>query len=832
VINKEEKNGDKMKMKAILICLVLIISGILIIPLNIGAVNEDGPSPAMGSRADTNNTKNDGEPIVLIVNTTFPPTNISNVPGYKVIFNITVTDDDEPPNGSYIMNATLHLGAITGNPTEWVPMVYNYHPPYNQTRKTGSWNYEWVVPTGVQPGIYDIMLNVSDSGNISDNNNHSMYNTSQSFSISIHQVNRGPTKVGTGHELAVDEDEKGFFLLDAIFADDDIDTIPKNTDLDSFTFEFWDGTGWSNSFDFGNYSLAVDSIGNFTLVPDDNWFNKASPTATPPAADTIMVRAYDSKGAAVTHNVTIKVLSMNDAPMFKAVADWTWNLPAAGVDTTKGEFSYDEDKLWTIEVMAMDNDTANPTPDTLQFSIDSTPSLDSKFDIDPSTGIFNFTPVNAEVGVYDVEINVSDDVGDFDLINITFDIGNTNDDPKLLKVKVGVLSEDIADNEANLSGAMQATQDIVFNFTVEAEDDDIEIGETDSLVFAVAEGPATSTGAYGKTMWNFTYTPDNDDAVAGHVDVKITVKDLTGSTVDDFVNITINIQNINDPPKIIDVDDDAPPADKELDMGKIKVGDYSNFTIEASDIDNDELSLDTETPMSYITITEIEDNKWNVSFKPNTAQIDKNITVNFSVSDRPLLGLTDYVLITWAVESGVPPPPDNLDPDISVTSTVTTFNFGDDIVIEGTWSDDASLTDDMDIMVDMYDSNATLIQISGFMTEFTDTTWKVTIEAADLPSDLPAGTYSIQIDLDDGKGGSILTSVDIEVKEKKADEEDEEKTMSMGLFDYDILIILIIIVVVILAAVGVIMSKKKKAAAEEAEVPPEAPPMPVACTGW
>jgi VCBS repeat-containing protein len=817
---------------------ILSLLYILLLPQDIGYVDGLSESFVSDSRADMNYYKNNMEPIVTIYTPVYPPDNITNTAGNIIVFNISVTENDDPPNGSYIANATVHVGALTGIPTQWVAMeYYNHHPfNFNVSRKVGTWILNWTLPNVVQPGIYDIMVNVSDSGNISDSNNHRLFNNSQSLSISIHQENRAPTAMGTRHELEVDEDEDGFFLLDDIFVDEDIDSIPKNTDLDSLTFEFWDGKDWSTTHDFGNYSLAVDSIGNLTMVPDDNWFNIAHPVATPPAEDRIMVRAYDSMDASVSHNVTIKVISMNDAPVIKPIYDWTWNLPAAGVDITKGEFSYDEDELWTIQLMAMDNDTNNPIPDTIQFRSESTPALDSRFDIDPPTGIFNFTPVNTDVGVYSVEINVSDDDGDFELINIIFDIENTNDDPKLKKIIVGSQSKDIVDNEVTLSGTMKATQDIEFNFTVEAADDDIEIGETDSLVFAVAEGPAVSMGVYGKTKWNFSYTPDNDDALRGYFKATITVKDLTGISIDDEVEITVVVNNKNNAPTITRVDGGKPPNDKKLDMGKIKVGEYSNFTIEASDIDNDDLTLDTETPMSYITLTEFEDNKWKVSFKPNTAMVRKNVTVNFSVSDRPLLGLMDYIVIKWTVESAIPPLPDQIPKIEFKTEPGENFMYGDKIVIEGTWSNPNGMDTiliEFEIVYPDGSYSGTFkskdyLPLGLNLEIHPNGSWIFTLDTNEVTEDA-LGRYLLifkAIDTMDGLESDLVNIVIFlnedgngngqHDRRRNDDVQEEEEPMSMGIFAFDIPIILTIIsIIIILIAAGIILSKMKTKAREE-----------------
>jgi hypothetical protein len=283
-------------------------------------------------------------------------------------------------------------------------------------------------------------------------------------------------------------------------------------------------------------------------------------------------------------------------------------------------------------------------------------------------------------------------------------------------------------------------------------------------------------------------------------------------------------------------------------MGNIYVNEYSNFTIAASDIDEDTLTLTADN--TDVSITELEYGLWQISFQP---LVEENVTVNFTLNDGEV---TDYYNLFWAVETKEPPEPPNRAPTLGITTASgTKFNLGDDVVIEGTWSD----PDEDEILVQLIivfpDGNTYPIEILGiliyidppetpiegdfhYLVVNDDGTWKYTFQSSQYKDlfkeaekiglqgffgpEMTKGDYTFSFQATDDtllSGWFGLTSenanITVELTEKKKDDGDgdgdgdDELTMSMGMFNYDIIIILIIIIVIILVVVMVLMKMKK-----------------------
>lgn len=661
----------RKKILTLIFCVVLIASGLFIMIPTAGA--NDNTIVLRGARAPEapgNNTTNDYPPTIVKNSPLAPNNNFTNAAGTQIVFNITLTDDDEPPNGSHIANASVHVGVFGAAPSFAAMEFWNFTGS-NVTRQTGRWVYNFTLPAGAAPGRYFVNVNASDAGNITDSNKNQTYNN-DTFEIILHQENRAPTQNDTTvREVMCDEDAAvAYFELDEIFADEDVDNPPPYTNPDSLMFEMWDGAAWTTSYDFGNYTITVDDVtGNLTFVPDANWFNAqdASNPASVPAEDKIMFRVNDTHQANVTHNLTFRVTSVNDLPALAHPSLWIID---ANLTFNVDEFDGYENTGWSIQALAEDVDLLNPVPDTLTFGVENSAELPTMMAIS-SAGLFNFTPTNDDVGIYMVNVTVTDGTAT-DTVTVYFDIANVNDDPVLMMVHVGANWVPIIFNSANLAGANSATEDEEFKFTVEAADDDIDHGDTLSFSGTGPSSLVMDFTGWGATKWNFSFTPTNDDALYGYESVTVNVYD-EASTTSDWATLTIDVNNVNDAPVIVTVDYYY-PYNKMVEMAPTYKGEYDNFSISAEDIDGDTLTLIADN--KDMTITAIDEDYWDVSFHPTTSGI---VTVNFTVSDGQE---TDYVLATWDVMGATPP-------EITI-STVddTQFAIDENIVIDGTWYDE------------------------------------------------------------------------------------------------------------------------------------------------
>jgi hypothetical protein len=605
---------------------------------------------------------------------------------------------------------------------------------------------------------------------------------------------------------------------------------------------------YSNSIDNNNISVVIHANSSVTFTPVANWFGSAVVTFF--ANDTVFEASSD---------LNITVNSVNDMPVLELADNWLEGENNTAVSFDGENINVDQGGIVNLTANATDIDSA-----TLTFSVDSFNLTGIVATEDPFTitsgGTIDFTPDNDQVGSFEFTLNVTDGE-DYAAKNFTFIVGDVNDPPVITKVWVGTNSVNVVDNAASLAGVMAATEDEEFNFTVQGMD--IDVGDT--LTFKKESGPfALVTSIFDDMRTNFSFTPTNNDAMMKYVHINITVSD--DSLPDDYVMINITVNGVNDPPIFTAIGSLPATGLRYRDMGDIYVNEYSNFTIAASDIDEDTLTLTADN--SDVTISELEYGLWEVSFHPT---MEENVTINFTLSDGEI---TDYYNLFWVVETKEPPKPPNREPVVGITTASgTKFNLGDDVVIEGTWSD----PDEDDVIIELIitfpDGNTYPIDILGFLSfieppdapaeeEFhylvinDDGTWKYTFQSSLYKEaykaaeeigfqslfgpKLTKGQYTFTFRASDDTlfGGwfgltSENASVTIELTEKTdgdgdGDGDGDEMTMSMGMFDYDIFIILIVIIVIVLVLVMVLMKKKKPA--EEGMPPPGVmPPSEVNC---
>ena len=173
------------------------------------------------------------------------------------------------------------------------------------------------------------------------------------------------------------------------------------------------------------------------------------------------------------------------------------------------------------------------------------------------------TPLNADVGVEDIRVKVSD--GDLEATKgLSVDVTNTNDTPTITSTEVTGVNEDAA-----------------YSYTFEASD--VDVGDT--LTLAAPTKPSwlsfdTDTGV-------LSGTPTNSDV--GDHSIVLTATD--GSSVVDTQSFTLTVSNTNDTPTITSTEVTGVNEDAA----------YS-YTFEASDVDvGDTLTLAAPTKPSWLS---------------------------------------------------------------------------------------------------------------------------------------------------------------------------------------------------------------------------------------
>jgi hypothetical protein len=151
----------------------------------------------------------------------------------------------------------------------------------------------------------------------------------------------------------------------------------------------------------------------------------------------------------------------------------------------------------------------------------------SLFEVDPDTGVVAFTPRQDQVGVYNIQVGVTDTAGASDRRNFTLEIQDAEDPPAL-----GSIPD------------LDATQDQELTFKATATDPDLPYGDglnftDDCALFAI--GPTTGI---------IDFTPTVKDI--GRYAVTLTVTDSHGLSDSRRFNLTVlnTIGNTDRPPAI------------------------------------------------------------------------------------------------------------------------------------------------------------------------------------------------------------------------------------------------------------------------------------------
>ena len=263
-----------------------------------------------------------------------------------------------------------------------------------------------------------------------------------------------------------------------------------------------------------NGTASVDENGNFTYIPNENFFG----------LDSFEYRVTDGQGESATGTIFVEVAPVNDAP---EVDDTTTAAPEDGV------------LVGTLAATDVDGDP-------LTFSLVSGPAsgtLDLRDD-----GTYSYIP-NADFDGQDsFQVRVEDTSGAFDTATVVINIIPVNDAP-VIEFPASVITGDIIEDD-EVSGTTATGQ-------IQATDVD---GPNDPLEWRLPEEegvtPTQLVGTYGTLtltaggLWTYTLTADIQDFPEGATaDEIFTVEVFDGVTAVQQ-QLTITITGTNDDPVI------------------------------------------------------------------------------------------------------------------------------------------------------------------------------------------------------------------------------------------------------------------------------------------
>jgi hypothetical protein len=323
----------------------------------------------------------------------------------------------------------------------------------------------------------------------------------------------------------------------------------------------------------------------------DNWTLELKPRLDffGEVAGELTLEARDLFGDNVSANLTINVLQTPDPP---SIVD-----PGPLTATEKTTFSY------TFEVSDPD------LPDDAFTWSDDT----DLFDVDAATGEIVWTPGPDQIGEHSFLLTAEDRFGmtDKELVRIT--VTNVNDPPS-------ITTPDPIDSKQG----EEAT------FVIRADDPDLPFGD-ELTYYAFADTVSINVD---QTTGRITFVPNND-AVPGFT-ITLRVQDKLGEDAE--TELTVYVENVNDPPTLLEV---QPLIYTQGDEVSIRL-----------DYFDPDLGLPGESEQLTLTATGPElmwpdDEGW-INFTADQSVVGDNDVV-YTVTDSG--GLSDSITISWTINN-------------------------------------------------------------------------------------------------------------------------------------------------------------------------------------
>jgi hypothetical protein len=636
--------------------------------------------------------------------------------------------------------------------------------------------------------------------------------------------NKPPVIDNPIHTLNLDEDAANYYL--SLDRDQFIDGIFKDPDVgDSLSFFVWNGVKWAGistggAYDSENLTATVQQNGTLEIALKPNEYG----------VDDLKLNATDTDGASTIHNLRINIKSVNDPPKISDTTKWFYDDPEPSYTT--GTLTCLEDQWVNFTIKA--NDPVEPEDNAkLKYYVNSTEDYAGFFEVDESTGEVSFMAINDDVGIYKLKITVDDtnSVNNIDEYTFTLEVENVNDKPIITEIAFQQFTQKIEPFATSVTLNEKAFEDSYYNFTVYADDEDLELEDSDeSLKFSILPSnrfDVIKDFPTPKKYIRYSFVPTNDDV--GTFTVQLSVTDAANE--DTTLMVTINVINRNDPPVISNFYFGTQIKDLEYkqyqsldleELGKVYTvteGELYTFSVKGLDFDlNDEIEFEveiqnrskTEQKEMLTTTTTPGENPNEVS---STLELkvtpdhrsgrDSEMWINISAIDKA--DAEGLLMLRIPVENiNDPPPESTITVEINDADRETRFikeNLSVIFTAKEIFDPDG---DNVTYSWDFDEADGITEDMTG-----SDVVWTYSKD----------GTYTVTLTVDDGNGGTNSSEKSLQViaPPKKGSGSNGVGGILSG-FGLILIILIVIIVVVILVIVAAVMyMRKKKHEKEEAE---------------
>ncbi|WP_254173274.1 putative Ig domain-containing protein [Planktothrix pseudagardhii] len=377
------------------------------------------------------------------------------------------------------------------------------------------------TPTNSDVGNLDIKVIATDSSNATVEN---------SFQLTVNNVNDAPTTTAIGNQT-VNEDSS--FSLNIVNNFNDIDAGDSLT----YTATLADGKALPSWLTFDS------TTGTFTGTPTNSDVGNIA----------IKVTAKDSSNATVENSFQLTVNNVNDAPTTTAIGNQTVN----------------EDSNFNLNIVNNFNDIDAGDSLTYSATLADGKPLPSWLTFDSTTGTFNGTPTNSDVGNLDIKVIATDSSNATVENSFQLTVNNVNDAPTATPI-----------------GNQTVNEDSNFSLNIVNKFSDIDAGDSLTYSATLADGTTLPSWlTFNSTTGIFTGTPTNSDV--GNLDIKVIATDSSNATVENSFQLTVN--NVNDAPTATPIGNQTVNEDSNFNLNivnnfsDIDAGDSLTYTATLAD---------------------------------------------------------------------------------------------------------------------------------------------------------------------------------------------------------------------------------------------------------
>ena len=248
--------------------------------------------------------------------------------------------------------------------------------------------------------------------------------------------------------------------------------------------------------------------------------------------------------------------------------------------------------------------------------------------MDTNTGVFSWTPTEAQDGRHTITVQVSDGNGGTDSQNVTITVTEVNQNPRLDPI-----------------GAQTIDETDTLRFTATAHDVDIYQGSPNSLRFSL-DGDIPR-GASITREGSFSWRPDQSQD--GVHSINVTVSDGNGGTASEPVSVTVN----DIAPRLVSVRGSGSSITLTFsEPVKINGAGLNGFTVSSSS--GSTVTVESITGNGTNTLTLLLDGSLS---RGDTLSYDSGTGDVADESGKPLESFVDAAILLKSKKSGTAPPP-------------------------------------------------------------------------------------------------------------------------------------------------------------------------------